>query len=133
MKYFTLTIIATFALSISNVYGQPADQDKKPALIFVENGNGDAFNGQTYISSLRGAGRNGNGNSNGAFGNIADWSVDMVVSEKSPEQAANDFGGFRDNQHPLYQGSDALTQNSTGLGALGWASLVLTHTIELQV
>ena len=122
MKYFTLTIIATFALSISNVYGQPADQDKKPALIFVENGNGDTFNGQTYITSLRGAGRNGNGNSNGAFGNIADWAIDMVVSEKSPEQAANDFGGFRDNQHPLYQGSDALTQNSTGLGALGWAS-----------
>jgi len=122
MKYFTLTIIATFALSISNVYGQPADQDKKPALVFVENGDGNPFNGQTYISSLRGASRNGNGNSNGAFGNIADWSVDMVVSEKSPEQAANDFGGFRDNQHPLYQGSDALTQNSTGLGALGWAS-----------
>ncbi|MBJ33195.1 MAG: hypothetical protein CMC89_00550, partial [Flavobacteriaceae bacterium] len=122
MKNFTLIIIATFALSFSNVYGQPADQDKKPALIFVENGNGDTFNGQTYISSLRGAARNGNGNSNGAFGNIADWSVDMVVSEKSPEQAANDFGGFRDNQHPLYQGQDALTQNSTGLGALGWAS-----------
>ena len=98
------------------------DKDKKPALVFVENGDGNPFNGQTYISTLRGASRNGNGNSNGAFGNIADWSVDMVVSEKSPEQAANDFGGFRDNQHPLYQGSDALTQNSTGLGALGWAS-----------
>ena len=43
MKNFTLIIIATFALSFSNVYGQPADQDKKPALIFVENGNGDTF------------------------------------------------------------------------------------------
>ena len=49
MKYFTLTIIATFALSISNVYGQPADQDKKQALVFVENGDGNPFNGQTYI------------------------------------------------------------------------------------
>ena len=98
------------------------DQDKKPALVFVENGDANPFNGQIYASSLRGASRNGNGNSNGAFGNIGDWSVDLVVSEKTPEQAANDFGGFRDNQHPLYEGTDVLTQNSTGLGALGWGS-----------
>ena len=98
------------------------DQDKKPALVFVENGDANPFNGQIYASSVRGASRNGNGNSNGAFGNIGDWSVDLVVSEKSPEQAANDFGGFRDNQHPLYEGTDVLTQNSTGLGALGWGS-----------
>ena len=98
------------------------DQDKKPALVFVENGDANPFNGQIYASSLRGASRNGNGNSNGAFGNIGDWSVDLVVSEKTPEQAANDFGGFRDNQHPLYVGTDVLTQNSTGLGALGWGS-----------
>ena len=98
------------------------DQDKKSALVFVENGDANPFNGQIYASSLRGASRNGNGNSNGAFGNIGDWSVDLVVSEKTPEQAANDFGGFRDNQHPLYEGTDVLTQNSTGLGALGWGS-----------
>jgi hypothetical protein len=98
------------------------DQDKKPALVFVEDGNQNVASGRIYASSARGASRNGNGNSNGAFGNIADWSVDLVVSEKSPEQAANDFGGFRDNQHPLYQGTDVLTQMSNGMGALGWGS-----------
>jgi hypothetical protein len=98
------------------------DQNKKSAIIFVENGDNVPQSGRVYRSSVQGASRDGNGNSNGAFGNIADWSVDLVVSEKSPEQAANDFGGFRDDQHPLYVGSNALTQNSTGMGALGWGS-----------
>ena len=43
-----------------------------------------------------------------------------MVSETSLEQAFNNFSGFKDNQHPLYQGQDTLTQNSTGFGALGW-------------
>ncbi|MAB30628.1 MAG: hypothetical protein CMP78_03460, partial [Formosa sp.] len=106
------------------------DEDKKPGIVFVENGNQDVASGRMYASSARGASRDGNGNAtpvdgtNGQqiWGNIADWTVDFVVSEKSPEQAAITMGSFRDNQHPLYQGSDALTQNSTGLGALGWAS-----------
>ena len=102
--------------------GIPADTDKKTGAVFVEDGNQNVASGRIYASSARGASRNGNGNSNGAFGNIADWSVDLVVSEETPEGAANRFGGFRDNQHPLYQGSDALTQNSTGMGALGWGS-----------
>jgi hypothetical protein len=121
-KQFQLTLIFAIAFTFNYSFSQPADQDKKPALVFVENGDANPFNGQIYASSLRGASRNGNGNSNGAFGNIGDWSVDLVVSEKTPEQAANDFGGFRDNQHPLYEGTDVLTQNSTGLGALGWGS-----------
>ena len=101
----------------------PADPDKKTGAVFVEDGNQNVAAGRMYASSARGASRNGNGNSNGAFGNIADWSVDLVVSEKSPEQAANDFQGNRDDQHPLYnQGTGALTQTSTGLGALGWGS-----------
>ena len=98
------------------------DNDKKTGAVFVEDGNQNVASGRIYASSARGASRNGNGNSNGAFGNIADWSVDLVVSEKSPEQAAIDFGGFRDNQHPLYQGTDVLTQMSNGMGALGWGS-----------
>ena len=102
--------------------GIQTDTDKKTGAVFVEDGNQNVASGRIYASSARGASRNGNGNSNGAFGNIADWSVDLVVSEKTPEQAANDFGGFRDNQHPLYQGDDVLTQNSTGMGALGWGS-----------
>jgi hypothetical protein len=103
------------------------DQDKKSALIFVENGNADSFNGQIYRSSLSNAARNGNGNDSTGedtyrFGNIGDWSVDMTVSEKSATQAANDFGGFKDNTHPLYQGQDVLTQDHGGMGSLGWGS-----------
>ena len=121
-KQFQLTLIFAIAFTFNYSFSQPADQDKKSALVFVENGDAQPQSGRIYASSARGASRNGNGNSNGAFGNIADWSVDLVVSEKSPEQAANDFGGFRDNQHPLYVGTDVLTQNSTGMGALGWGS-----------
>ena len=109
------------------------DQDKKPALIFVEDGNQNVSSGKIYASSLRGASRNGNGNDSDQFGNIGDWSVDLVVSEKTGEQAATDFGSFKDNQHssitfgdgtvwPLYQGNDVLTQTHGGMGALGWGS-----------
>ena len=104
-----------------NTGGVANDANKKPAVVFVENVNNETQAGRMYRSSGP-ATRDGNGNSNDAFGNIADWTVDLVVSEKSPEQAANDFGGFRDDQHPLYVGSDALTQNSTGMGALAWGS-----------
>ena len=73
------------------------DQDKKPALVFVENGNGDVSSGKIYASTKRGAARNGNGNdstgeANYRFGNIGDWSVDLVVSEQSADQAATNFG-----------------------------------------
>jgi hypothetical protein len=64
--------------------------------------NNNVFNGKVYASSARGASRDGNGNSNGAFANQGDWSVDLVVSEKSPEQASQDFGGFTESGHPLY-------------------------------
>ena len=48
------------------------DQDKKPAVIFVENGDQQTFNGKIYRSSVGGAARDGNGNSNGAFANQGD-------------------------------------------------------------
>jgi hypothetical protein len=104
-----------------------ADQDKKPAIVFVENGNADPFNGMIYRSSVGGAARNGNGNdstgeNNYRFGNLGEWSVDLTVSEKSATQASVDFGNFRDNTHPLYQGQDVLTQEHGGMGALGWGS-----------
>ena len=106
------------------------DIDKKSALIFVEDGSGNVFNGKIYASSVRGASRGGNGNSNGAFGNPGDWSVDLVVSEKSPADAAGSFGGFIETSdptaagaHPLYTGGDgSQSMLSTGLGALGWGS-----------
>jgi hypothetical protein len=134
MKYLNLTLIFTLSLFMSEVYAQPADQDKKPALVFTENGDGNPVNGQIYRSAAQGmAGRGGNGNDNDQYGNLGEWSVDLVVSEKTGEQAATDFGSFKDNQHssitfgdgtvwPLYQGNDVLTQTHGGMGALGWGS-----------
>ena len=100
MKKLILTLVVVFAFATTSVYGQAADQDKKPAIVFVENGNGDVFNGKIYASTVRGASRGGNGNSNDAFGNPGDWTVDLTVSEKSPQQAANDWGGFTESGHP---------------------------------
>ena len=116
-----------FVFAITNTYGQAADQDKKPAIVFVEDGAGNVFNGKIYASTVRGASRGGNGNSNDAFGNPGDWSVDFVVSEKSPlqvaEQHGNIEGGFVEANHPLYnQGDGNLSLISEGLGAIGWGS-----------
>jgi len=108
MRNIKLLIVALIALcfNFSNSQNILDDRDKKPAIVFVENGNQDVASGRIYASSARGASRNGNGNSNGAFGNIGDWSVDFVVSEKSPSQAASDFIGPSHN----------------GMGATGWGS-----------
>ena len=38
MKYLNITLIFTLSLFVSEVYAQPADQDKKPAVVFTENG-----------------------------------------------------------------------------------------------
>ena len=134
MKYLNLTLIFTLSLFMSEVHAQPADQDKKPAIVFTENGDGNPVNGQIYRSAAQGmAGRGGNGNDNDVFGNLGEWSVDLVVSELTGEQAATSFGSFKDNQHssitfgdgtvwPLYQGADVLTQTHGGMGALGWGS-----------
>ena len=69
MKKITLLFLATFALVANDAISQIADQDKKPAVIFVEYGDQNVFNGKVYASSARGASRDGNGNSNGAFAN----------------------------------------------------------------
>ena len=108
MRNIKLLIVALIALcfNFSNSQNILDDRDKKPAIVFVEDGNQNVASGRIYASSARGASRNGNGNSNGAFGNIGDWSVDFVVSEKSPSQAANDFIGPSHN----------------GMGATGWGS-----------
>jgi hypothetical protein len=99
-----------------------ADADKKSALVFVENGANDTQSGRMYRSSGPAA-RNGNGNSNDAFGNIGDWAADLVISEKSPAQAAGDFGNFTESGHPLYSlGDGNQSMVSTGFGALGWGS-----------
>jgi hypothetical protein len=127
MKKITILFLATFALVANKAISQVPDQEKKPAIVFVENGNQDVFSGKIYSSSVRGASRNGNGNSNGAFANQGDWSVDLVVSEKNPQQVAeqhgNIEGGFIEANHPLYnQGDGTLSLISEGLGAVGWGS-----------
>ena len=123
MKKITLLFAIVFSFAIANTYGQAADQDKKPAIVFVENGNGDVFNGKIYASTVRGASRGGNGNSNDAFGNPGDWTVDLTVSEKSPQQAANDWGGFTESGHPVYTlGDGSQGMLHTGMGATGWGA-----------
>ena len=99
------------------------DQNKKPAVIFVEDGDQNPFNGKVYRSSVSGAARSGNGNSNDAFANQGDWSVDLVISERTPENAAQNFGGFTESGHPLYTGGDGNWSTiSEGMGAAGWGS-----------
>ena len=123
MKKINLIFVTLIILSFNFSFSQVADQDKKPALVFVEDGSGNVFNGKIYASSVRGASRNGNGNSNAVFGNPGDWSVDLVVSEKTPQQAAQDHGGFTESGHPLYTGGDGnLSMIHEGMGAIGWGS-----------
>ena len=99
------------------------DQNKKAAVIFVENGEQQPFNGKVYRSSVSGAARSGNGNSNDAFDNQGDWSVDLVISERTPENAAQSFGGFTESGHPVFsQGNGELELSHSGMGAAGWGS-----------
>ena len=123
MKKITLLFVIAFVFAITNTYGQAADQDKKPAIVFVEDGDGNVYNGKIYASTVRGASRGGNGNSNDAFGNPGDWSVDLTVSEKTPQDAAQSFGGFTESGHPLYTSGDGnLSQIHNGMGAVAWGS-----------
>ncbi|MDA9285011.1 tail fiber domain-containing protein [Flavobacteriaceae bacterium] len=123
MKKITILFLATFALVANEAISQVADQDKKPAVIFVEDGDQNPFNGKVYRSSVSGAARSGNGNSNDAFANQGDWSVDLVISERTPENAAQNFGGFTESGHPLYTGGDGNWSTiSEGMGAAGWGS-----------
>jgi hypothetical protein len=123
MKKLTILFLATFALVANEAVSQAQDQDKKSAVVFTENGDGGVFNGKAYRSSVSGAARDGNGNSNGAFANQGDWSVDLVISEKSPENAAQSFGGFTESGHPLYTGGDGNWSTiSEGMGAAAWGS-----------
>ena len=64
------------------------------------------------------------------FGNIADWAVDLTVSEQSPEQAANSFQAYTNQGHPVYTahsgdenyGDGTLSMNHAGMGSTGWGS-----------
>ena len=117
-----LILILVIAFTYNYSFSQAADADKKSALVFVEDGTGNVASGKIYASSARGASRDGNGNANGAFGNIGDWAVDLIISEMSPESATG-FGNFTEDTHPLYNLGDATKSTlSAGFGALGWGS-----------
>tara|TARA_B100000780_G_scaffold62555_1_gene40614 strand:- start:2156 stop:3595 length:1440 start_codon:yes stop_codon:yes gene_type:complete len=118
-----LILILAIAFTCNDSFSQVADVDKKPALVFVEDGNQNVASGRIYASSVRGASRNGNGNSNGVFGNLGEWAVDLIISQFSPTDAAGNFGNFTESGHPLYNlGDGSQSMLSTGLGALGWGS-----------
>ena len=49
--------------------------------------------------------------------------MDLVISERTPENAAQNFGGFTESGHPLYTGGDGNWSTiSEGMGAAGWGS-----------
>ena len=91
MKKFTLLLLTIFALISNDIFSQA-----------VKNGGGG-----TIFSDRGGAGRNGDGAGNGAFGGQGDWSTDLTVSEKS-------------GQENIYGGGDIMKHD--GHGALGWGS-----------
>jgi hypothetical protein len=101
------------------------DDLKKPGVVHVENGDNATQAGRMYRAGvgIDFATRSFNGNSNDRFGNIGDWSVDFVITEKNPAQAAQDWGAFTDSNHPVYPGGDG-SQNMvhTGMGSTGWGS-----------
>ena len=101
------------------------DDQKKPGVVYVEDGNQNTASGRMYRAGvgIDFATRSFNGNSNDRFGNIGDWSVDLVVSEKTPQTAAEQHGGFKEENHPLYnEGDGNWSMISEGLGAVGWGS-----------
>ena len=76
-----------------------------------------AFTGQELMAQLgsggsgtiyRNTGGADRGSTSGVFGTQGDWSTDLVISEKTPATAANDYVGPTHN----------------GMGATGWGSFV---------
>ena len=112
----------------NNLSESSTDENKPSGLVFTENGEGDTWFQQIYRrgeSSPHGGGftRGGNGNSNDNFGNIGNFAADLTVSDRTPESAAQSFGGFQENGHPLYnQGDGNWSIISEGHGAIGYMS-----------
>jgi len=112
----------------NNVSETTIDENKPSGLVFTENGEGDTWYQQLYRrgeSSPHGGGftRGGNGNSNDNFGNIGQFAADLSVSDRNPEAAAQNFGGFTESGHPLYnQGDGNWSIINEGHGAIGHMS-----------
>jgi len=127
MKKTLLLLFTIIAFVANDSYAQDIlpDDQKKPGVVYVEDGNQNTASGRMYRAGvgIDFATRSFNGNSNDRFGNIGDWSVDLVVSEKTPQVAAEQHGGFQETGHPLYnQGDGNWSMISEGLGAVGWGS-----------
>jgi len=124
MKKITILFLATFALVVNKAVSQVADQDKKPAIVFQENDDGGSVSsGKAYRSSVSGAARPQNGQISDIFANQGDWSVDLVISQHTPQTAGELHGGFTESGHPLYTlGDGSLSTISEGMGAAGWGS-----------
>ena len=112
----------------NNPTGILTDENKPSGVVFTENGEGNTWYQQLY---RRGEGsphggnftRGGNGNSNDNFGNIGQFAADLTVSDRNPQSAAQDFGGFQESGHPLYnEGDGNWSVISEGHGAIGYMS-----------
>ena len=107
MKKLIVLFIVLFAFTANDIVAQQPDENKPSGLVFTENGEGNTWYQQLYRrgeGSPHGGGftRGGNGNSNDNFGNIGQFAADLTVSDRNPQAAAQDFGGFQESGHPLY-------------------------------
>ena len=124
-KHNLILLFVLFAFIANDAIGQQNDDAKKAGVVYVENGNNETQSGRMYRAGvgIDYATRGYNGNSNDRFGNIGDWSVDLVISQHTPQVAAESHGNFREQDHPLYnEGDGNLSLISEGLGAVGWGS-----------
>ena len=128
MKKLILLFIVLFAFTANDTFAQQPDENKPSGVVFTENGEGNTWYQQLY---RRGEGsphggnftRGGNGNSNDNFGNIGQFAADLTVSDRNPQSAAQDFGGFQESGHPLYnEGDGNWSVISEGHGAIGYMS-----------
>tara|TARA_B100000427_G_scaffold322486_1_gene324564 strand:+ start:578 stop:2053 length:1476 start_codon:yes stop_codon:yes gene_type:complete len=125
-KYNLILLFVLFAFIANDAIGQDIlpDNEKKPGMVHVENGNQDTQAGRMYRAGtgIDFATRSFNGNSNDRFGNIGDWSFDVVITEKTPQQVA-ETTGHTESGHPIYTAGDGnWSQLSEGQGAIGWGS-----------
>ena len=122
-KLIQLTLILAVAFTCNYTFSQADDTVKKPALVFVEDGDGNVFNHMIYASSARGWSRGGNGNSNDYFGNLGYVGVDLIAADRNPSDASGSFGNFTEANHPIYTGGDGnFSTLSEGFGAVGYMS-----------
>ena len=125
-KYNLILLFVLFAFIANDAIGQDIlpDNEKKPGMVHVEDGNQSTQAGRMYRAGtgIDFATRSFNGNSNDRFGDIGDWSFDVVISNFTPQQLS-ETTGHTESGHPIYTGGDGnWSQLSEGQGAIGWGS-----------